>query len=719
MTGDGWFKLFMGRNTTVGWRSPQELGYDRSAVTQSDIFEWFGGLQSYLLSEVPDYVDIVNDPSRNFNCDESGFPLQVKKRKVMAEKGSKNVFQCTTPGHDQVTVMACFNANGQYMYPLIIFKGQRLRNHGMANFDEASFSTSSKGWMEKDNFLCFLQDLDDFVTTKEIKRPIILYMDGHSSHFGKDAAEFCAARKILLYCLPPHSSHILQPLDVGFFSSVKNTWRNLRLQWQRDNPGLNFTKSSFPGLFKKAWEKETTRDKAVNGFRKCGLFPLDVQAIDFTKIVSSKINPVIAVSSIPCPADSGTASSVASCATAYASSVSSAADNVQHYQSGTKQESDGNALPVTTGDCYSELAFVPEESASFLPSSSNVDVEYSSIVHVNNDPELFLSPIQAETSSFDQTIVPMDLLSDKMNSPPPTCNLDHTPLDDVPLSSTPNTSIMLDDIPEDHMTYISKPEVDFQNISFLTPSGVDDTKVVVMSDNFTKSEQQQLLTQQQLNMYNMGDSAIVIKDGNMVAMTDAASIRYSPSYVSSSFPKMLKAPTKLTTKPKGSKQKVPKAASGKAALAFFKAEEDEKRLKEVKKIKRKLEREKKKIETAAEKEKKKERREKVKLEREMNKVSKKQAQKKKTCSKVKSNTSNEEDSDMDTEQLASDDSLSDNYTVKCYICGEVVEDDDITNAIGCETCPRWVHKMCTNDEVLMDLSNVDDIAAYPFTCDKC
>ena len=87
----------------------------------------------------------------------------------------------------------------------------------------------------------------------------------------------------------------------------------------------------------------------------------------------------------------------------------------------------------------------------------------------------------------------------------------------------------------------------------------------------------------------MSDGAVVIKDGTMVAMTDATSIRYSPSYVSSSFPKMLKAPTKLTIMPKGSKQKVPKAASGKAALAFFKAEEDEKRLKEVEKIKRKSE----------------------------------------------------------------------------------------------------------------------------------
>ena len=122
------------------------------------------------------------------------------------------------------------------------------------------------GW-KKIIFFCYLQYFSTYLHANDIERPVLLFMDGHSSHFSLESATFCAAQGILLYCLPPHASHILQPLDVGVFSSLKADWRKRLFEWQRLHPGTNFQKSSFPGVFRQCWTTQTTADKAKNSWR--------------------------------------------------------------------------------------------------------------------------------------------------------------------------------------------------------------------------------------------------------------------------------------------------------------------------------------------------------------------------------------------------------------------------------------------------------------------
>ena len=55
----------------------------------------------------------------------------------------------------------------------------------------------------------------------------ILFVDGHNSHISIEVVLLAIKNYISLICLPPHSTHLLQPLDVGVFKSVKNSWRKL------------------------------------------------------------------------------------------------------------------------------------------------------------------------------------------------------------------------------------------------------------------------------------------------------------------------------------------------------------------------------------------------------------------------------------------------------------------------------------------------------------
>ena len=54
----------------------------------------------------------------------------------------------------------------------------------------------------------------------------MLIINSHDSHVTLEVIEFCVEYKILLLCLPPHSTNWLQPYDVGLFSPTSQSYRN-------------------------------------------------------------------------------------------------------------------------------------------------------------------------------------------------------------------------------------------------------------------------------------------------------------------------------------------------------------------------------------------------------------------------------------------------------------------------------------------------------------
>ena len=52
----------------------------------------------------------------------------------------------------------------------------------------------------------------------------LLIIDGHSSHISWEFLDYCLTHDIILFCLFPHSTHLLQPLDVGLFSLLQRNY---------------------------------------------------------------------------------------------------------------------------------------------------------------------------------------------------------------------------------------------------------------------------------------------------------------------------------------------------------------------------------------------------------------------------------------------------------------------------------------------------------------
>ena len=73
------------------------------------------------------------------------------------------------------------------------------------------FRCSDAGWVNSELFF------DWFKLFLEV--PLIF--DGHASHISIQVVELAQSHQIDLLCLPAHTTHLQQPLDVGVFKSLK------------------------------------------------------------------------------------------------------------------------------------------------------------------------------------------------------------------------------------------------------------------------------------------------------------------------------------------------------------------------------------------------------------------------------------------------------------------------------------------------------------------
>ena len=98
-------------------------------------------------------------------------------------------------------------------------------------------------------------------------------MDGHSSHITARFIGFCIDKAIDLLIMPPHCSHILQPLDVSVFASFKRALATetdalSRLDIRR------LQRVEWTEMFIRARQKALTERNICAGWKATGLEPL-------------------------------------------------------------------------------------------------------------------------------------------------------------------------------------------------------------------------------------------------------------------------------------------------------------------------------------------------------------------------------------------------------------------------------------------------------------
>jgi hypothetical protein len=168
-------------------------------------------------------------PSNIWNFDEQGTAIGASSNGLVMASSQKKRTHCKASGEREwVTTIECVSAVGARLQPLIIFKGQSLQAQWFPAEDvpDWHYTYSTNGWTSNLHGLHWLDRIFIPATTpRHVAEPRILICDGHGSHASVEFMYAAFTANIQLVFLPPHSSHVLQPLDINYFGIMKSRYR--------------------------------------------------------------------------------------------------------------------------------------------------------------------------------------------------------------------------------------------------------------------------------------------------------------------------------------------------------------------------------------------------------------------------------------------------------------------------------------------------------------
>ena len=269
---NGWWESFCKRHPDLTLRAPVALSQARAIATDREVMDNYFDLLEKTMIE----YDLVGKPGQVFNMDESGFPLNPKSPKGIFEVGTQNAAAVNSGNKTQITVLACVNAVGHCLPPMVIFDREKFSME-LANGEipGSIYGFSSNGWIDQDLFEKWFNN--HFLRYAPAARPLILLMDGHSSHYHPHTIRKAAEEEVILLALPPNTTHITQPLDKWCFGPLKAKWAEVCHKYTADS-GKVVNRFSFCRLLHEAWVAMSAYNIIV-GFRITGVYPIDRNAI--------------------------------------------------------------------------------------------------------------------------------------------------------------------------------------------------------------------------------------------------------------------------------------------------------------------------------------------------------------------------------------------------------------------------------------------------------
>ena len=87
-----------------------------------------------------------------------------------------------------------------------------------------SVSNSTNGYMTELLGEAWIKKFDAATASVASDGPCLLHIDGHCSHVNIPLLEYAVAANIIVFGYPPHTTHLLQGLDVVLFSPFKQAF---------------------------------------------------------------------------------------------------------------------------------------------------------------------------------------------------------------------------------------------------------------------------------------------------------------------------------------------------------------------------------------------------------------------------------------------------------------------------------------------------------------
>ncbi|KAK3924666.1 Pogo transposable element with KRAB domain [Frankliniella fusca] len=214
--GTKWMNGFLGRHPELQQLVPKLIKASRAQVDPATVNKYFDNLERTL----------EGVPAKNIlNFDETNLSDDPANKHVIVRRGEKYPVKVMTTSKTAISFMFAGTASGTLLPPYVVFKSKEMSETWTADGPPGTrYNRSASGWFDMHIFEeWFSTILLSWAKTVDGQKVVI--GDNVSSHFSRRVFELCAENNIKFVCLPPNSTHLLQPLDVAFFSPLKSEWK--------------------------------------------------------------------------------------------------------------------------------------------------------------------------------------------------------------------------------------------------------------------------------------------------------------------------------------------------------------------------------------------------------------------------------------------------------------------------------------------------------------
>jgi len=190
---DGWWTKFIKQQEQLSlWRADSTAHIQMDSVNKESIKYYYDLLETTL-----DKNHLNNSPGKIYNMDETKVPLDPRPPKIIAKRSQKKVrywqsgkknkynwlWKCCWSGHPT-------NDHIQRALPQLLYLWT------VGEVTGTIYGMSEKGWTDQELFLHWLKH---FLKYANPGRPLLLLLDGHSSHFELSSTELTREKGIFIY----------------------------------------------------------------------------------------------------------------------------------------------------------------------------------------------------------------------------------------------------------------------------------------------------------------------------------------------------------------------------------------------------------------------------------------------------------------------------------------------------------------------------------------
>ncbi|OWY94593.1 DNA binding protein, partial [Phytophthora megakarya] len=219
-------------------------------LIDADVRQLFRTLSNVIIEE-------KMDTSKIFNVDETAFDSSSKTTRVVILRGSKNVWHTDPNMNFYLSFVACGSVSGFVVPPLFILPGERVDNIATKECDiyGAAVTTANKASMTASLFAKWLVFFSNAAPAL-IKRPLLLLMDGCSSHLSTTIANVADRQQIRM--------------------SFKSKLKLFIDELIRENGETLIVKAKVLQIASLVWSSCNFNVNISTVFKSCGIYPLSM-----------------------------------------------------------------------------------------------------------------------------------------------------------------------------------------------------------------------------------------------------------------------------------------------------------------------------------------------------------------------------------------------------------------------------------------------------------